>query len=216
MPQLLKSLGVCIALACSDSAPAQGTFLYDQQSVTNDSAGGEGVPTIQSNQPIGQSFTPALGSIGFIRLFLIDGSLNGLGANVYLNLRSDSITGPILSSTDPVFMPDGFGGPKNFLFPTPVAVTPGVVYFFQPVVQSGDLWGVVDDNHYNYPGGTAIGQGIADPVFDLWFREGIIVPEPSGVSLFLLAMGLFAWRRWKSRNTGRSPCHSRSRISLAR
>src|SRR5437867_13447920 len=98
------------------SAKGQGTFIYDQQSVTNDSAVGEGAPAIQSNQPIGQSFTPTLSSIGFIRLFLGDSAFNGLGATIYVNLRSDSITGPIIGSTDPTFLPDRFSGLTDFLF----------------------------------------------------------------------------------------------------
>jgi len=63
-------------------ARGQGTFLYDQQSVTNDSAGAEGIQTIQSAQPIGQSFTPTFSSVGVVRLFLGDTGFNGLGATV--------------------------------------------------------------------------------------------------------------------------------------
>jgi MYXO-CTERM domain-containing protein len=170
----------------------QGTFVYDQQSVTNDSNGGEGVPTIQLSQPVGQSFTPTLSSVGFVRFFLIDAAFNGLGATVIVNVRSDSITGPILGSTDPVFMPDGFGGRTNFVFSTPVALIPSSTYFLEPVVQSGDLWGIVDDPNYNYPGGTAFGGGQPAPPFDLWFREGIVVPEPSGIALALSGLAGFA------------------------
>src|SRR6266404_1497869 len=91
------------------AACGQGTFVYDQQSA-DESTGGGGVSVIQSNQPLGQSFTPSLSSVGFIRLFLIDGVRNnGLGATVYVNLREDSITGPVLGLSGPVFMPDNFG-----------------------------------------------------------------------------------------------------------
>jgi hypothetical protein len=199
MLQVLKVLSFCGALSCSALARGQGIFVYDQQSVTNDSAGGEGAPIIQSSQPIGQSFTPTLSSVGFIRLFVGDSAFNGLGATMYVNLRADSITGPILGSTDPVFMRDGFAGRTNFLFGSPVAVTPNVTYFFEPVVQSGDLWGIVDDPNYHYAGGTAFGFGQPQPPFDLWFREGIIIPEPCGVSLILLAAGILVGRHRKCR-----------------
>ena len=186
-------------LSTALSGVGQGTFIYDQQSVTNDNKGGEGAPVIQQSQPMGQSFTPMLNSVGFIRLWTGDSAFNGLGAVLYVNLRSDSITGPILGSTQPVFLPDRFATRTNFIFVNPVSVTPGTTYYFQPVVQSGDTWQIVDDLNFNYPGGTAFGGGQPAPPFDLWFREGIIIPEPTGVSLLLLGMGLFAWRqrRWR-------------------
>lgn len=173
-------------------AHSQGTFIYDQQSVPNDTTGGEGAPVIQANGPVGQSFTPLLPGVGFVRLFLFDSSLNGIGATIFLNLRSDSMTGPILGSTQPVFMADGFTGRTNFLFPTEVAVSPGTTYIFELVVQSGDNWRVIDAPNFNYPGGTAFGQGLPAPPFDLWFREGIIVPEPSSLVLALAGFACFA------------------------
>jgi len=187
------------------SAKGQGTFVYDQQSAIEGS-GGEGAPVIQSNPPIGQSFTPVLDSVGFIRLWLYDNTQNnGLGATVRVDLHSGSITGPILASSSPIFMPDSFGRGSNayvnFLFSTPASVTPGATYFFAPVVQSGDLWHIIDDPNYNYPGGTAIGGGQPVPPFDLWFREGIVVAEPSGVSLILLGIGIFVWRQRRCRKS---------------
>ena len=177
----------------------QGTFVYDQQSA-DETAGGVGA-VINSNQPIGQSFTPTLSSVGFIRLFLSDSSLNGVGASVYVNLRQGSITGPILASTDPVSMPDSFSGHPDFLFSTPVSVTPGTTYFFQPVLQAGDsTWSIVGYN-YNYDGGTAFIQGNPNIGSDVWFREGIIIPEPSGVWLILLGIGIFVWRRRRWHNS---------------
>jgi hypothetical protein len=130
-------------------------------------------------------------------LALGDTTFNSLGATVYVNLRADSISGSILGSTDPVFMADGFVGYPNFIFSSPVTVTPGTVYYFQPVVQSGDLWGITAYNAYNYSGGTAYSQGAAVPAFDLWFREGIVVPEPSGAFLVLVGIGLVVWCRRK-------------------
>src|SRR5690348_17349022 len=88
------------------NAPAQGTFQYDQQSATNYFP-----PTfsfsIQGYGPVGQSFTPALPSVGFIQLEPGDAlPVNGIGGTMYLNLRSNSISGAILGSTAPVFLPD--------------------------------------------------------------------------------------------------------------
>jgi hypothetical protein len=49
----------------------------------------------------------------------------------------------------------------------------------------------VNKGNYNYPGGTAFYHGVSDPTEDLWFREGIVVPEPSSIFL-LLTGGAFA------------------------
>jgi hypothetical protein len=186
------ALANLIALLVCLSTRAQGTFVFDQQSSTESNIG-EGAPAIQPNQPFGQSFTPTFSSVGFIRLFLGDSSFNGLGATVSVNLRADSITGSVLGSTEPVFMEDRFSGFVNFLFSNPVTVTPGVTYYFQPVVESGDIWQVASHNAFGYAGGTAFALGQPSQVSDLWFREGIIIPEPSSVVLLLAGFGVLLY-----------------------
>ena len=178
---------------------AQGTFQYDQRSWP--------VPipanilrAIQPNQPVGQSFTPSLAAVGFVQLELFDGNANnGLGATVSVNLRSNSITGPILSSSVPVFLPDTpiGGGVTNFFFSSAATVVPGTTYFFEIVVQSGDLWRVNSLGANDYSAGTAFLQGAAQPLEDFWFREGIIVPEPS-MAAFLITAGALFCVRWKN------------------
>ena len=201
---------LCVALLTGFIANGQGTLIYDQSSATNQTIGG-GAP-IQQDQPMGQSFTPTLSSVGFVQLEFTDFNPgNGLGATVFLNLWSGSISnGTLLGSTEPVFMPDDFGSgngsfgldsPTNFFFSTLVAVTPGTTYYIQPVVVqpgSDNTWDVVD-SLFNYPGGTMYGNGIPNPVgLDLWFREGIVAtPEPSSSLLILLGSGLFLYARHK-------------------
>jgi hypothetical protein len=179
-------------------AQAQGTFIFDQQS-SDESNWATGGNTIQTSQPTGQSFTPSFASVGFVRLQLFDlNRNNGVGATVYVNLRSDSINGPIISSTQPVTMPDSFGLPLNtgfmdFLFATPAALQPGNTYYFQPVVQSGDSWAVAGGS-FNYPGGDEYLNGSPFPS-DYWFREGIIVPEPSAAALMLFGGAFWLTKR---------------------
>jgi hypothetical protein len=131
-------------------ADAQGTFIFDQQS-SDESNGGVGGVFIQTREPMGQSFTPSLAAIGFVRFNLYDQVRNnGTGAVVYVNLRSDSITGPIVDSTAPVSLPDNFGpGFVNFFFPTNLPIQAGDQYYFQLVVQSGNLWTAIADS-FNY------------------------------------------------------------------
>ncbi len=185
------------------NAQGQGTFIYDQQSSTNAGAGGAGFP-IAEDQPMGQSFIPILSSIGFVQLEFDDPRPgNGLGATVFVNLWSNSISnGTLLGSTDPVFMPNGFGSgsggfgfltPTNFYFSTPVSVTPETTYYIQPVVVqpgSDDPWTVIGSEVFNYANGTAYFNGAPDiNNHDLWFREGVIdVPEPSSVSLVMFSI----------------------------
>jgi PEP-CTERM motif len=183
-------------------ARGQGTFIYDQQSAMSqaNSGVGGGAP-IQEDQPMGQSFTPSLSSVGFVQLEFLDFSpRNELGATVYVNLLADSITGPVIDSTAPVAMPDGaFNLIEIFFFSTPAAVTPGTTYYFQPmVVQPGsdDPWDVITAS-FNYPGGSFYFNGTADLSLDLWFREGMVVPEPSASWLVLLGSGIFFYARRK-------------------
>jgi PEP-CTERM motif len=176
----------------------QGTFIYDQQSATSQSIDG-GTP-IEEGQPMGQSFTPGLSSVGFVQLeFLNPLPGNSLGATVYVNLLADSITGPVIESTAPVTMPAGTVI-ETFLFSTPASVTPGTTYYFQPeVVQPGsnDPWSIDVSEFFNYSGGSLYAQGTADPSLDLWFREGMVVPEPSPSWLVLLGSGVLFYARRK-------------------
>jgi hypothetical protein len=187
---------ILLALTLQRSTFAQGNFLYDQQSA-NESTGGGASGDIQSNQPIGQSFSPSLSAVGFIRLFMYDFHPgDGLGATVSVNLRSSSMSGTVIAQSAPVSMINGFSGFPDFIFSTAAPVTPGTTYYFQPVVQSGGSpdWAIVVYN-YGYSGGMEFLQGQPIPPNDLWFREGIIVPEPSTVCLALLGGAGFVYAR---------------------
>ena len=190
---------LCPALLMACIANGQGTLIYDQSSATNFSLGG-GAP-IQGEQPMGQSFTPTLSSVGFVELEFDDFPANGLSSTVYVNLWSGSIgSGTLLSSTDPVFIPDGvFNLITNLFFPTPVPVTPGTTYYIQPYLQSGDPSVTVIAGVFNYSGGTWYYDGAPNSNgLDLWFREGIVAtPEPSSSLLILFGSGLFLYARHK-------------------
>jgi hypothetical protein len=182
---------------------AQGTFVFDQQS-SDESNGGSSANVIQNAQPTGQSFTPALNGIGFVRLNLFDENRNnGIGAVVYVNLRSDSITGPIIDSTAPVALPDTFGlvtnGFVTFRFGSNVPLQSGTQYYLQPVVQSGDQWGILA-GAFNYAGGAEWAFGAPSATADYWFQEGVVVPEPSTSTLLLLAAGLWVQSRRSRRH----------------
>jgi hypothetical protein len=192
-----KILLVILLGHCAVGALAQGTLVYDQQS----SLGGtyEGTTNIQSAQLIGQSFTPSLDAVGFIQLYLIGVNPgNNANAVVYVNLLSGSITGQNIGQSAPVTVTIGTEAAVNFLFSSPVTVSPGTTYYLQPVVQSGESL-ISESFLYSYSGGSAIFNGVPDPGYQLYFREGIIVPEPSTWALFAVggATLLFRCRRFR-------------------
>ncbi len=197
----MKTLHFSILLAVvsiSLSVHGQGTtFVYDQQSATNRTLGPQAAP-IQEDQPMGQSFTPSMAGVGFVQFEFLDfHPTNGLGATVFVNLLADSISGNILGSTAPVFMPDGFNfGITNFFFPTTITLTPGTTYYLQPVAQSGDdPWDIINGN-FGYAGGTFYVGGAPHPDdLDLWFREGVVAPEPSSALLILIGAGVLTYVR---------------------
>ncbi|HEY5910835.1 MAG TPA: hypothetical protein VJA21_09555 [Verrucomicrobiae bacterium] len=187
-------------LAAARIALAQGTFIFDQQS-SDESRILEGAAFIQQSQPIGQSFTPMLTSVGFIRLDIYNGVLgNTSPATLHINLRADSITGPVIGVSESVLIPGGalFSAPVDFLFLVPPSVVPGQTYYFQPLVENNDNLGL-SQSSYGYAGGTAFFWGQPDRLDrDLWFREGIVVPEPTTGVLALVAIAVFA-RRGRAR-----------------
>jgi len=201
-----------LLLSGSGLACAQGTFIYDQQSATNDSL--VGYTAISSLQPVGQSFVPTLSSIDFIRLrisfaFGSPPFRTNAAGSVYVNLWSGGISnGVLLAATAPVSISLLFPATvafTNFYFDAPVALTPGATYYFQPFVQSevGSLdAGLFSSPFYpaTYPGGTAFIFGTAKLSEDLWFREGVIVvPEPSSGRLLFVAASLWlVFAVWKS------------------
>lgn len=190
----MKARIVCLLALLTASivaARAQGTLVFDQESSTDETTL-TGALHIQFYPSLGQSFTPSLSTVGFVKLRLYDiNPGNSLGATLVVNLRSTSMSGPILGTTT-VVLPDGYGyvGATNFLFATPVSVTPNTIYFFETLVQSGDSWGILTTVD-TYPTGSVYANGFPVSGNDLWFREGVIVPEPSIAAL--LIAGISFW-----------------------
>lgn len=175
-------------------AHGQGTVIFDQQSSTGPVL--EGLTFgLGSDQPMGQSFTPSLSTVGFFSLYLYSLAPPPVGGDAYVDviLHSGSITGPTIGTSESVLVPNGSVGAVSFIFDTPVSVTAGTQYFMQPVIVSGpNVVAAASSTSYNYGGGTAIFQGAPYVTDDLWFQEGIIVPEPSTWALLLLGAGAFA------------------------
>jgi hypothetical protein len=213
----ILNLIAAMFIVASLQTHAQG-FAYDQQSATNGVspfANNVDGLNIQEDSPLTQSFIPTLSAIGFIQLELEDVPNNGnSGATVYVNLWTgspDVNSATFISSTTPVFMPNGFvnsglgaAGVTNFYFPTAIALTAGQTYYLQPVVQSGDdPWDVITIGD-TYSSGQLYGGAGGftapfQPSTDLWFREGVIAtPEPTTLALIGVS-GLVFLVRWRQR-----------------
>ncbi len=194
-------LPAALVLLATLCAYGQGTtFLYDQQSSTDEGYYGYGAGPIYSTllPTTGQSFTPALSGIDFIRLEINDSSPTGtVGSTWFLNLRSDSIHGTILGTTATVGLPGGFTGAANFFFPSTIPLTPGTSYWFDVNSPDGAAWHVLA-TVFNYPGGIAWENDMPNPGADYWFREGLVVPEPSSATLLLLGGTALACLRRRS------------------
>jgi hypothetical protein len=192
------ALLVGLAALC---AAGQGsiTYQYDQQSSTNEGNYGHGTgPSFGIMSPTGQGFTPALSAIDFIKLEINDASATGTVPSTWLvGLHSTSITGPLLGSAS-VTLPGAYSGAASFIFPNTISLTPGTEYWFDINTADGGAWHILFDS-FNYQGGNAWVRGGDYLAGDYWFREGIIVPEPSSAALLLLAAAALACLRRKNR-----------------
>lgn len=182
----LLSIQMTLVLVACYCVRGQG-FVYDQQVGSTNSPSDLDQRTVPTEQPIGQSFVPNLSAVAFIQLYV-----GGDDATCYVNLWAGSLAnGILLGSTIPVFVPGGFFNYTNFLFSSSIAVTPGTTYYLQPVVQPRSVIdvGITSDlPGLGYANGTAFFKGVAQPGYDLLFKEGIVVPEPATTSLILLGV----------------------------
>ena len=209
MKRLSRSLAVCaFVLLRLSSGLAQSLLQYDQQSSDYLLPPGYGDGSIYQTiqQPFGQSFTPTLTTVGFIQLKLADANPDGnRGATVFVDLYSEALDGNLLASSKALTFPDGFRGIATFQFSDPVETTPGDIYYFAPRVSrlttlpdgnfgNSDSWEIIV-GPYPYNRGSVIVGGNAKPYINLWFREGVVVPEArTSVLLFLGVILLLSHR----------------------
>jgi len=152
---------------------------------------------IPDNQ-IAQSFTPSLSAVGFVQFSEDVPAYPGNNEVTFMvNLRAGAYNGPILSSTTPVVLVNHFTQIGTFYYPANIPVTPGQLYFFEPVLLSVGFLNVGYKAPSSYLGGDAWNNGVpSGGTADYWFREGIVgVPEPATIWLLLLGSGVFIWRR---------------------
>ncbi len=158
---------------------------------------------INFSSPIGQSFTPSLASIDFIRIRLRDFFSNSSGATYRINLYSGiGMSGLQLGTTESISFAEGFGaGDDNkgeiaqFNFSQSIILSPVGSYTLSIEHVSGDNFFLCGDisSGSTYSGGSAMESGSPLSMGDYWFQEGIVtVPEPTCIpflfGLFLLLL----------------------------
>ena len=184
------TVAVCCWLAAAN-ALSQG-LLVDQASGTPNEITTEST-TLPGNAIV-QSFTPSLSAVGFVQLQTYISAASS-GETVMINLRQDAYNGPIVSSTTPIVVVNGITQIGTFYFPANIPIIPNQVYYFEPVVLSGGTWFVGYKGPSTYDRGDLFSNGAPSGAVDLWFQEGIVVPEPAAVWLLLFGSGLFLWQR---------------------
>jgi hypothetical protein len=188
VPRILAGIVAAVCPNC-EQLSAQG-LLVDQASGTVDEIV-ETFSQIPLNQ-IAQSFTPSLSAVGFVQLSVVVPFLPGNDqATFAVNLRTGSYNGPILGSTDPVVLVNHASEMGTFYYPANIPLTPGQLYFLEPVVLSSGILYVGYKSPSSYPLGEAWGNGVpSGDAADYWFREGVVVPEPSAFALVGFGLGV--------------------------
>jgi hypothetical protein len=166
------------------------------------------VPVYESNIAYGpiQEFIPSLSSLNAVQLFTRDLFLFGVGTTLSVNIRKDSVTGPIIGTSDSLNLPHGFRGVTQFAFPQMIPLIPGSIYAIEPLNLGGEMWSTYENGSLDsgYPKGRMFFNGNENYYGydrDFWFVEGVLIPEPSTCALGALTLLLFSARASRRRFT---------------
>src|SRR6266700_2461990 len=171
----LKQVGPTVLILWLTTADAlgQGFLVVDQSSGTTDEV--VTVATVIPDNQIAQSFSPLIADVGFVQLQTSIFAISS-GETLVINLRQGAYNGPLVSSTDPVFLINKITQVITFYFPANIPVTPNQLYFFEPVVLSAGSLDIGYKFPSSYPGGEAWNNGLpSGDTADYWFREGVVV-----------------------------------------
>jgi hypothetical protein len=151
-----------------------------------------------TSQPIGQEFIPSFTSLNAVVLRTY-GSDGPVTASFQVRIHPGSLAGPVAGVSDQAFRSDGWPAYTQFSFPASVSLTPGSTYVMELVLTSGApaWWGVGYNPWAGYSQGRMILSGSPSSTYDLWFQEGVVIPEPGVQVLYLLGIAslVFARRR---------------------
>lgn len=171
-------------LAWVPDAAAMPFLVVDQRNDGDDLGGGPFLILA----PFGQEFTPTLDALDWVHI-LIGPRTEPVAV---VNIRENTITGPILGTSLPGTIGPLVPGQFSFMqfdFSDRVPLVPGNLYVIEIEMLSGGL-AFVRDTENHYAGGRAISLGNPVPGTDFGFREGLVVPVPEPGTVSLLSIGL--------------------------
>ncbi|NIM18700.1 MAG: hypothetical protein GTO51_00395 [Candidatus Latescibacteria bacterium] len=124
-------------------------------------------------RPVGQEFVPNISALDIVQVWLeVDSP-----ADLIVNIRSGTITGPIEGTSEVLTFPGRFNGIATFEFER-VDLVPQEMYVIELVQQSGQNCLIGYRREANYPYGRFILNGTPWEYDDAWFREGVGSPYP--------------------------------------
>jgi len=167
--------GLFVAFLCGVSSPALSADQLDpdQENLVAISSGWSAVHLA----PIGQEFVSDHPGLDAVELLLANTDMSSpFPADVSINIREESIAGPVLGTSLPVSLSFPTAGVVQFLFQSSVRTLPGRTYVIEIVVApGGGNVGVSGGWTGSYSRGRLILQGDPMPMSDnsdLWFRVG--------------------------------------------
>jgi hypothetical protein len=147
---------------------------------------------------VGQEFTPSLTAMNFFDLYTADvNPHDGFGVILSMAIRRNQADGLEVGQSQNLALPDGFDGVTRFTFSDIVSLTPGVVHTAEVEIIGGtDSWALAMNIRTDaYAGGRLVGDfGSVDSSVDAWFREGLIIPEPSAKWLLIFGACVLGFR----------------------
>jgi hypothetical protein len=155
----------------------------------------------------GQTFTPQLAGLDAVELRMSDSLNDATGGTFLVNIRQTDLFGAIVGTSLSTALPDGFasgvfiGDIVHFEFSSSVSLAPLTVYAIELVQTAGTSFSIKGRFDDPYAGGSFLQGTTVQSESDLWFREGLHVPEPSTCVLAgtgFWALLLRARRRRKS------------------
>jgi hypothetical protein len=135
---------------------------------------------------VGQEFKPTFSRVDFIDAMLWSAAAEF--ATFQMRVHEGTLAGPVIAVSSPIdyTFSGGAGMPVRFLFPASVPVVPNQTYVFEIPPMSIYTGAAVGPTPYDR--GRVFQPDIETPAdYDLWFREGIIVPEPATWKLIAAA-----------------------------
>lgn len=199
LPNRLFYGSIVLLLSVISRAAFAQIVIVDQQNLNTEAL-------FADSTRFSQSFTPSLPSVNAFDVILAapGGAVTGLQLDLF---QGKGVGGTLLAASQTLTLPAGSGPTLvEFKLSTPVTLQPGTIYTF-----SFGSFGTTFSARYGsdtYAGGQMFDAQFSYPTRDLYFQEGLGVPEPTVSALVILAvLAAIAFRRKpnKSEFSGSTP-----------